>query len=455
MKKTLKIHVITALILMLIGLSIFTAIYFTVGSELRYKGLTIDNTLYNESKELSEKETIQDKKEIIKTLEKSHPYFVINGKTETYNNAKNNFLNASIKTAEDLNFAIAELLTVFEDLHTESYLLDQKEVFGLTINAYYDFEVNKIISRGYKDIVQEGSEVISINGVPMNTIIENSKKYFSYENKYSLVFSLNQLFISPNILAKCGVIINEDNVVKFYLNGITYERNFKKYTHEEWRILNGEMNNGEVDIEATKSISVSIKDDVLLINYRRCADEGNLTPALNIIKKAMEDGIKKVIVDVSKNGGGNSGVGSSILRELGLSFSRQEHMTKFSKLTNKNYGTMRTFGTKTQKFQYNSANKFDIQLRVITSNFTASAAIDFTSQVKFSDLGKIVGQPSGQNPNFSGNITSNQLKNSKIGVIIPISNNTWYYKDAKVDNILDVDIKVPYGANAMDYITFD
>lgn len=100
-------------------------------------------------------------------------------------------------------------------------------------------------------------------------------------------------------------------------------------------------------------------------------------------------------------------------------------------------------------------NEHDVSLKILINESSASASMTLIANVRYSGFGEIIGQPSGQSPNFCANAVRFQLDNSGIIYNIPVSYGYYMDGDKKADNIIIPDIVVPFTEDALDYVKWD
>ncbi len=161
-------------------------------------------------------------------------------------------------------------------------------------------------------------EIISINNMPLDKVYKRLEPFISYENEYWLKNQLPQFIIIPQILEYAG-IINTRNEVKFqlksgeevifraqqpraklvYSNGVRQIIWLKKQKRNYWFEL--------------------INDDLLYIQYNKCINDNkypfiNFVSDISLLLDSVE--IKKVIIDLRTNSGGNSEIIKPLIGEL-------------------------------------------------------------------------------------------------------------------------------------------
>lgn len=452
-----KILAIVSVSLILILTLTVTVLYFTVGSRLNshyFKKVQSQNFLaFDKSKVMTEAEVKADRDELIRNVENTHPYFAIK-EVVGYEAAKQQLMNAEIKNATDFYFAASEYLAVFNDLHTGvSFGFSDFALTGL--NNY--IENDKLMLYPYGQF-NEAYELVAINGVGIKQIIAS---YSSLENANTISFGYSGLIFSVEYLQRAGIEIG--NFLTFTykkadgeLFDITHPITiYSTAANASSTKMRTNLNINAVAI-TSDNFSAEIKnDEVLYIRARAMQDDGSYQACLGFIKDAVKNGIKKVVIDVTDNGGGSDGYGTGILTALGFKFSRMGFIVRYSDVTAEYGGTWFRSGHKAlQRFKYISNNTNNIQLKVFCNERTGSAAMAVVSACRYSDLGELIGRMPGQNSNFCGNIVYLQLAHSKIIYVLPMTYSYYEIHGQKTSGEVIPDIFVPALENYMNYVVW-
>lgn len=438
-KSKKKIILLSVSILLIVILTVtMLVLYYTVGHNFnKYYQPQIDFLLFDKDAVLSQAQVTEDRNELVENTENAQPYFEIK-EIDGYEAAKQKFLSAGINTAGDFYFAAAEYLAVFNDLHTTAIsAFTEYLTFGL---KYYT-ENNKLMYFPYGDGAG-AFELAKINGV---SVLEIIGKYTSTENENTVANNFARLRICE-FLKRAGIEW-EDSLVFTYKNpnGTTFD-----VTHA---ILENSTDNSS---ETPKNFEAEITDENVLYVYARAmSDDGSYNECINFIGNAINNGIKKAVIDVRGNGGGSDGFSYGILRALGFEFSNAGFSVRYSKATAKYMGTWRKSGfVEKRQFEYKSKNNYGVELKVFCDELTASAAMAVVNQCRYSGLGQVLGRMPGQNTNFCGNRIIFQLPHSKVAYMLPLSYSYFKLNGEKAPDKFIPDTEVPALANYMDYVVW-
>ncbi|MCQ2537546.1 MAG: S41 family peptidase [Lachnospiraceae bacterium] len=147
--------------------------------------------------------------------------------------------------------------------------------------------------------------------------------------------------------------------------------------------------------------------------------------------EVKEKNIQNVCVDLRYNGGGNSLVTQKFLRYCDVDrFKGWPSEVRRNWMMIKNKGEYET-NHKIKKLLFSG----DIYL--LTSHDTYSAAKDFAMIIKDNNIGQLIGEASGNNPNSYGDVSRFLLPNSRI--LLSLSYKKWYRIDYK-EGFIEPDI---------------
>jgi carboxyl-terminal processing protease len=294
---------------------------------------------------------------------------------------------------------MARFAALLKDGHTDmGYVPDlqrkPRSRWMLVENFDKHFYVTDIAVQ-YKDMVPLGSEIISIDGIQLQTYVENElMPYICSSTEY----------VKWNIAARC-IFLNfaPDTSQVWHLQlrtpkGKMIGYNYQYHTYDpKWERRN----------TLTKTPLLEYKDikGVAYVKLNSFSDQAIVDSFKKILPQLYAS--KGVILDVRLNGGGSSGIGAGILDYftndkmlMGSKWRTREHLASFKAwgvgingLPSNDYKNWGDFGKKvylvtkgdywydgdTSKFQNaaDSTKKITCPLVVLTSNSTASAAEDF------------------------------------------------------------------------------
>jgi hypothetical protein len=268
--------------------------------------------------------------------------------------------------------------------------------------------------------IQRGNEVISINGVKASDILSDLVKYESGErNEYRLHyvekrFIWNYPLLYPSSRYKVKYIDKGIEKTKI-LNGIT-----EKETDEYFmKAFAGAKNNYRLIIVDNKTAC---------IEYNACVDFDKfrlfLDSTFTIIK---HDRISNLIIDIRKNGGGDTGLNALLLTYLTSNpfYEYSKHIEKITsdiRTSNEYYSQFKedTILERTKyKYYENKVENpllFKGNVFLLTGIETFSSGTELAMLIKDYNLGKIIGQETGGIPTCYGDRFDFELPNTKTEV---------------------------------------
>jgi len=192
-------------------------------------------------------------------------------------------------------------------------------------------------------------------------------------------------------------------------------------------------------------------------------------------KKINEQKIKRVVIDIRENGGGNSSSGDELLKYLAKQPFRQfdqtlvkysqlqkdvyegyckndvQYCTTYDYIRTKNNGDIETFLEKGLISPYGKSERFSGEVYLLTSTRTFSSAMNFAQAFKHYKIGKIIGEETGGRVVSYGDRISVDLPVSRIP--LSISTKKFYTVGTSEKDMHGVEVNVEVRAEkALDYI---
>ena len=243
------------------------------------------------------------------------------------------------------------------------------------------------------------SRVLSINGMPINKIIDDMLCQTSGE---TISFKLSKLkyFFTPFLYALYRDMEFEVEYFikgekhKLLVQGISYEDRYQKKNANP----------------KPYTLFIDEKNSIAIIDFRQFLDlkkfDVFLDSAFTLIHKKN---INNLIIDVRLNGGGSSSLGDAMFQYISKTPFHQ-----YGYIINKKEGKLKI--RKTERLIKLRRNKlrFKGDVYVLQSNFTFSSASDFTWAFKYFKMGKIVGEESGGLSICYGETINSTLPYSKL-----------------------------------------
>ncbi len=289
------------------------------------------------------------------------------------------------------------------------------------------YVVDTVFEKGVD--LQIGDVIQSVNQIPLHQAIANCEPYttgFPSQRKEKAIKQFGYL-ISLAYPFKGTFKISKQNGQNISVRGTT-AKNWLDYINK----INGEYIDCEHSISYTKYL------DYGFINA--CSFNVTKVNSLEYFGKVIDsifteikrDNIKALIIDISKNSGGNSSVGDLLInhfynkpyKDYQCNWKRSDeylNLMKSWKIENKQYeqtkvGDILHYDSKTIEPMKNS-NIFIGKVYVLVGLGTFSSAMQFATVVKDNSMATIIGQePENGHPNHFGEMYSTELPNTKINV---------------------------------------
>lgn len=344
-----------------------------------------------------------------------------------------------IRTVGEFYLLIAELMALFEDAHTTSRI--QSEILPLTVKIidgrFYVLPSPEIATtRLYK--------IVSVGGVPIEEIYQNTVKTISAENDYWRNYIFENTGLSRVNLTLLGaeidnglieVIIEDDN------EKITLLAGFRGLPQGSNQIFDYSINTEESYahfILKSAEYSNAFKD------------------FLDIMFKDIQDNnVENLILDLRGNAGGNLAIIDEFLSYIDVErYSTFQSATiRLSKEASRQKGYLGRKGVFQVPIKSSIENEketslsFDGDIYVLTDNGTFSTATSLATILSDNGLATLVGQPTGGMPTSFGDPIYFQLPNSKIHYRISHKKFTRANEEKRYVNSLYPDYEVIYTLN--------
>lgn len=408
--------------------------------------LSIGFTCYSQKVLISREKAINDIDTMQKYIEKIHPnayaYKSKNIIDNLYERVKSKIAD-SISIYELYNYASfitanygdGHLSVIFpNNWNSENHL-----VIPFTIEiSNKKVLVKRIIDR---NVIYENSEIIKINGIPIDVIIDTmivsrSGEALHFKKEMVKYYFPNLLYSIYGFENKFEVQFKQNNTIKTHvLEGIDYKNYLK--------MLNGDDYN-TLDFSA----KFFKEKNICLIDFREFSDLERFKTFLDtVFYKIKRDSIKNLIIDIRNNSGGNSVLGdelfqyisktdftqydktilkvSSHLKSLWTSYYLPQGVIdsitvdKLLKLPNgiivRTDTVFNDDDDETIKLNAIS-NRFYGNVYVLISNFTFSSAADFAWCFKHYNIGKVIGEETGGWGLCYGDNVYTELPNSRLPI---------------------------------------
>lgn len=354
--------------------------------------------------------------------EKHHNFFTVNSK-DAFLSGINKIKHES-KNIEDFQVVLKtqQLIAKFGDSHTNvnfKQLLTPEQI--LPIHLFWIRDGLYVLHTTPKNKKILGCQVLSINNVPINTVIDSLSTLFAIDNQAMVKLLIPQTIPSIQILKHFGFA--NQNEVKLGLD-----------KHKTYILKPSLMNRNNRISFKPDSLAFCTKNEnkvftdcyypdekIYYILYNKCLSKeialeyGNKKMAENlpsfkefenkIFNTLANESVRKIIFDIRYNGGGSSAQGTAFIEKL----------AKFLKLN----PTIRTY--------------------LVLGRATFSSAILNAMDFRRLTNAVFIGEETAGKPNHFGEVRSFQLPTSKISV----NYSTKYFKVTDENmNTITPDVKI-------------
>ena len=368
-------------------------------------------------KTFSKIQIISDLDNIIPYLEEVHPNpftcITKNEFAEKIELVKNNIFDNM--TLLDFYFLAAPIVSSLKDGHTGiSFPVEYfKELNPLIFPIKVDFKNNKLLVRE-KQTIPFGAEILSINNKNINQIIKNLLPLISGENDSFRFILFSGMF---NSLFE----YKDSYSIDYFYNNERKQVNLKGIKFPELIKNKEQKSKGKTENYSYKFTS----NNIAIFDFKAFVDNEKFVPFLKeMFQKIKDRGVQNLIIDIRKNGGGNSQLTTELMQYISktpfqqfgktivkYSGKRKEFYDNvmrndiLSYMTDKEYQEL--FKHKIGSIDIEKEGELiklkDNKLRfsgnvyLLTSNYSFSSATDLAYTFQNFKVGKIIGEKTGGN----------------------------------------------------------
>lgn len=390
-------------------------IYFRVNADFYSKA-------YNET--VSGKQAKSDLDYAMKYLQKCHPA-LIHGLTpeieEKYKQTAEELLQTDSITVNALSGKIQQIFSLLGDGHT--------------------YAADNCPGRRYlKDIYshdQAEDKLIAVNGKTIGDLFKEKSDLYSFEAESYGMLQMRDDLDTLEGLDFLG--ISAEEVVYTYE---TKEGEQKEYTYYEQDFLTysayqqyNKIENTSQEDNSFVRYEIRKEQSLAILTLDSCKFNDEYVNCLKeMFTEVKAEGIENVCVDLRENGGGNSLVANEFIRYLDVDSYKDIGM-----VWRLGFFEYEADGGETQNVRYDDL-LFKGNVYILTSQYTFSAAMDFTQYITDNNLGTVIGEPCGNSPNSYGEITVFKCPYSEIA--FQVSTKNWSRIDREnTDLLLEPDIE--------------
>ncbi len=333
---------------------------------------------------------IEDLEYLYRKLVK-HPLFLINGAELSRFDKLFHQTVSRIETYDDFISAASRLTCFFCDGHTNIELPYSIEDMTINIPCYWSGD-NLLLSTDYKGIERD-AEIISIEDTPISNLVVHMADKIPHENEY-LVKSRMVNYPYKNYHIFSGI-----NLQSLFGKKDHFRVSFAFKGNINTVELQLEQYNGFLDFNDTNFIHYDIIGDTAVLHLDACICNDSYENTLcELADICSQQNIKVLVLDLSKNMGGNSAVIDAFIKHTKTDEYRRYEMIDYSQ-GSAEYITRRTDIVKNEKHP----KCFDLEIHCNVSYNTFSSARTFAVTLKDNGIAtKITGTPTGGKPNSFG-----------------------------------------------------
>lgn len=361
----------------------------------------------------------------MKYIKKLHPAFykeVPENITQQYQSVKEELEKCESISVNELAKKIESIFSILSDGHTY--------VTG-------NYEDRRII-KYYRQWLKEGYEITAVNGITIDQLLADTTAYYSFE-----VLSWQWEWLSDDIVTVAGIDylgFDIENGVEYTLTSkdgdtrteICYLEDFLPW--EEYAAFNNIVNDETIE-ESFVSYEIDMENNVVILYLDECDYNSEYIDCVHeMFEEVKANNIQNVAVDLRYNGGGSDLVVSEFFKYLDIDNYKKASMGWRLGFIYLNFGDSIAENIKYEDLL------FDGDVYLLTSAGTFSSAMEFAEYVKDNELGTIIGEAPGNNPNGYGEVVYFKLPNSEI--FMQISTKRFYRADRKcTDELVYPDIE--------------
>ena len=349
---------------------------------------------------------------LLQTVEDVHPIFVFARGAllpEDYDEVRENFLTEAAKAESLADFALAaqRFLVVLRDGHMGGGFNVIVDVDGSRQRAliFRFLQTNFVYSDGRLLLASDRTmEVVAIGGVPVADVFYQIDRHFFAENASDRRFQRQSQAGHEGMLVLAGAEIYTEGLDTFVDLILTDGENGKTV----YPMRFGELGIRYGTAPVTDNIIYhEMIGDVFYIRLTRFTDGDHITEVAAQVQQAVAEGTRQFIVDLRRNGGGNSVAGSRLLDAMGISLPNLGVFRRNSELAREQRPN--TFFGERMNVDFApsplvAANPNDVFVAVLTDIYSYSSATMMATWVADGGFGMIVGEPSRNNPSRFGDM---------------------------------------------------
>ncbi|WP_460219534.1 S41 family peptidase [Psychroserpens sp. MEBiC05023] len=347
-------------------------------------------------------------------------------------NAKYTSLKSNIKEGmnrRDFFQLIGKLTPYFNDGHSIIFPLLAEGTyakndgqylfpFGVLVNNESLYINNKYTHKSKPITIEKGTKVLSINGIPGETILKELAQYGHGETANLRMHMSSLLF--PYWL---NAIYDWKEDFQLVLEFENKQKNITVSNPEDWNKESNDLGDNWLKVMPNKVAYLRLG------TFDVSEEAGYEDFVQNAFEEIQKNQLSKLIIDVRGNTGGQTAAGTEILQYL-TDKELNQASSAIEKLTEDSNGFLGYKGDPGEiiKIDVTDSNlvkpveenkRFKGEVIVLIDEMSYSATIVFATTIQDHNLAKLVGQPTGGNANQTGNLAPFYLPNTKLLILAP------------------------------------
>jgi len=407
---------------------------------------------FGQSKSFSKEQMTQDIETLFSTIEKVHPdMYAVYPKQKLEQDIEK--IKSELKPTGDIFYffrQITPLIVKLGDGHTNLYppFIEPADfinvpLFPLSIKITYP-ELEIFIQNDYtqaQNTIPAKAQIISINNRKAENIVQEMMNYSSGEKDFYRIDKLQQLF-TPLMSVLYGDSIFD---IEYLYIHEKHSVRIKAITFNEANEIFAQNSLAPSEPYTFKSLP---DKDIGIIEFNQFTDLDKFKVFLDSTFQSLQkENIKNLIIDIRKNGGGNSSLGDEMFQYISpVPFAQfGKTVVKYSDIQKQVHKAMNNQDvTNPNGIEIYNENAELIKLRenhlrykgnvfLLISHSTFSSAASFSWAFKHFKMGTVIGEESGGMAVCFGDVISQKLPNT--GLFYGCSYKKFYQYGATDDNI--------------------
>lgn len=362
--------------------------------------------IQNDQVTVTQKQALDDLDFTMKKLKHLHVALKDKNSEETkkidsaYEKAATYIQSRNKLTVIELAQQIESVLSVLQDAHSTVNI-------GYIQNQHY-----------FKDIQKHNDandKYLGINGIRYEDLLKEKSNLYSYEKESWAIQEIADHSITMAGLEYLGIDISKGVTYMFEApDGTVFEETAypEDYlTYDEYKEYNKAAEAKKTEKKPFCYYSIDEEKSLAIFTLKECNNNQFYSDTLNkLFTEIKQKNIKNLAIDVRDNGGGNSFVINKLFTYLNIdSFVESGTINRYGPL-------LLHFNNPTKKNHKVTDLVFDGNVYLLCSNTSFSSAMLFAQYVKDNNVGKLIGEAPGNNPNGYGEVVHLDLPNSHLFV---------------------------------------